>query len=198
MGDVGQFFVTAGNQLYDAFVGNPIAQAIGLLSLVLSLASFQQKRRSRLMLLQMLASLSCAVSLIMLGGITGGILDLIAFSRTVVFSQRGKHRWADSPLWLVGYIVLIVAVGIITWEQGSIVSLFAILGTVLSTLALYMKEPRLIRLISLLVGPCWIAYNFVYGSAFGILNELIAMTSIIVALVRHDVGKGKRRVKSEE
>ncbi len=168
----------------DSFISNPIAQAIGFISLVLSLASFQMKTRGGILFLQMLASLTCAFSLIMLGGLSGGILDLVAFSRTLVFSLCDRYKWAKSSLWLPFYFVLIIAVGIITWDKGGIGSLFAILGTLLSTVALYMKKERLMRIVSLFVGPCWIIYGMIYSSCFGILNELIAMTSIIIALIR--------------
>ena len=170
--------------MVDSFKGNPIAQLIGFISLLLSLLSFQMKKRSGIMLFQMLASLSCAVSLIMLGGIAGGILDVVAFSRTFVFSLSDRYKWAGSKWWLCFYFAVIIGVGILTWDTGSIGTLFAILGTLLSTVALFMKKERLIRIISLFVGPCWIIYGMIYSSCFGILNELIAMTSIIIALVR--------------
>ena len=178
------FFVTAYAEMVDSFKSNPIAQLIGFISLLLSLLSFQMKKRSGIMLFQMLASLSCAVSLIMLGGIAGGILDVVAFSRTFVFSLSDRYKWAGSKWWLCFYFAMIIGVGILTWDTGSIGTLFAILGTLLSTVALFMKKERLIRIISLFVGPCWIIYGMIYSSCFGILNELIAMTSIIIALVR--------------
>ena len=178
------FFVTAYEQMLDSFSNNFVAQMIGLAALLLSLISFQMKTRYAILFFQMLASLSCAVSLIMLGGIAGGILDVVAFSRTLVFSLSNKYKWAGSRVCLFTYFAIIIAVGILTWEKGSIVTLFAILGTLLSTLALYMKSERNIRIISLFVGPCWIAYNLIYSSCFGILNEIIAMSSIVIALVR--------------
>jgi len=178
------FFVKAYHEMIDSFINNPIAQAIGFLALLLSLISFQMRRRGTVLIFQMLASISCAISLIMLGGIAGGILDLIAFSRTFVFSLSDKYKWAGSRACLFFYFILIIAVGILTWEAGSIATLFAILGTLLSTLALYMKNEQRLRIISLFVGPCWIAYNLIYSSCFGILNEIIAMTSICIALVR--------------
>lgn len=182
---IGDFFISAYNEMLDSFINNPAAQAIGLLALILSLVSFQMKKRRTILLFQMLASLACAVSLIMLGGITGGILDVVAFSRTLVFSLSDKYRWAGSKICLGSYFALIIAVGIVSWDTGSIASLFAILGTLLSTLALYMKNERTLRIISLFVGPMWIIYNLIYSSAFGILNELIAMTSIVIALIRN-------------
>ena len=190
---IADFFVTAYTEMCDSFVNNPVAQAIGFLSLVLSLVSFQMKTRTQILIFQCMASLSCAVSLIMLGGIAGGILDVVAFSRTLVFSLADRYKWAKCKLWLPFYIILIVAVGIITWDPTGIGTLFAIAGTLLSTVALYQKSERLMRIISLFVGPCWIIYSLIYSSAFGALNEIIAMTSLIIALVRLrkvDTGRG--------
>ena len=178
------FFVKAYEEMLYSFIYNPVAQAIGFLSLLLSLVSFQMKKRCTILLFQMLASISCAVSLIMLGGIAGGILDLVAFSRTLVFSLSDKYKWAGSRACLFFYFGIITVVGILTWEHGTIASLFAILGTLLSTLSLFMKNEQRLLIISLFVGPCWIAYNLIYSSCFGILNEIIAMTSIITALIR--------------
>lgn len=192
---IGDFFISAYNEMLDSFINNPAAQAIGLLALILSLVSFQMKKRRTILLFQMLASLACAVSLIMLGGITGGILDVVAFSRTLVFSLSDKYRWAGSKICLGSYFALIIAVGIVSWDTGSIASLFAILGTLLSTLALYMKNERTLRIISLFVGPMWIIYNLIYSSAFGILNELIAMTSIVIALIRNASTIKERQIK---
>ena len=190
---IADFFVTAYTEMCDSFVNNPVAQAIGFLSLVLSLVSFQMKTRTQILIFQCMASLSCAVSLIMLGGIAGGILDVVAFLRTLVFSLADRYKWAKCKLWLPFYIILIIAVGIITWDPTGIGTLFAIAGTLLSTVALYQKSERLMRIISLFVGPCWIIYSLIYSSAFGALNEIIAITSLIIALVRLrkvDTGRG--------
>jgi len=51
---------------------------------------------------------------------------------------------------------------------------------------LWMKQEKHIRLISLTVGPCWMVYNVVTGAYTGALNELLAMTSIVIGLIRHD------------
>ena len=83
------------------------------------------------------------------------------------------------------YFAVIIAVGILTGEQGSYVALFAILGTLFSTVSLWMRNEKLLRVIALFAGPCWIIYNLCYSSCFGILNEIVAMTSIIIALIRN-------------
>ena len=162
---------------------NIAAQIVGIFGIVLSLLSFQLKQRKYIMLFQMTASLMFSAQLFMVGAITGGCLDMISFVRTLIFANNSK-KWASSPLWLVGFICVMIATGIMTWENAW--SLLPILGAVLSTVALWMKEEKYIRLISLFVGPCWPIYNLVNGAYTGAANEVLAMTSIVIGMIRHD------------
>ena len=168
---------------------NLIAQAVGLVALVLSLASFQFKSRKGIMAAQMSASLLFSLQLFMVGAVTGGCLDLISFVRTLIFSNNTK-KWASSKLWLYFFVAVMVIIGIFTWQDWT--SILAICGSVLSTFALWMKEPKNVRRISLFVGPCWLIYNIINGAYTGALNECIAMVSIIIGIIRYD-----RKPKSE-
>lgn len=162
---------------------NIAAQIVGIFGIAFSLLSFQLKKRRYIMLFQMTASLMFSAQLFMVGAITGGCLDMISFVRTLIFANNSK-KWASSPLWLVGFIAVMIATGIMTWEN--IWSILPIMGSVLSTVALWMKRERNIRLVSLLVGPCWMIYNVITGAYTGALSEVIAMTSIVIGLLRHD------------
>ncbi|MBE6637762.1 MAG: YgjV family protein [Ruminococcaceae bacterium] len=167
------------------------AQIVGLFGIACSLLSFQQKDRKRVMLFQMTASALFCIQLFMVGAITGGCIDSISFIRTVVFSQNDK-KWASSPIWLGVFIVAMIVTGLLTWQNAW--SILPILGSVLSTIALWMKKSSHIRGISLFVGPCWLVYNLVHGAYTGALNEVLAMTSIMIGIFRHDL---KRKSKTE-
>ncbi len=169
------------------------AQIVGIMGIALSLLSFQFSKRKSIMLAQMLANLLFALQLFMVGAITGGCLDLISFVRTLIFSNNTKP-WAKSRWWLFAFILLMIAAGIFTWKDGW--SILPMIGSVLSTLALWMKKEQTIRLISLGVGPCWLVYNLVVGAYTGALNEILAMISIVVGLIRHNKHiKGKKLSK---
>lgn len=163
------------------------AQVVGLFGLLFSVLSFQQKQRQGVMKYQVLASLSFALQLFLLRAFTGAYLDTISIVRTCVFANKEK-KWASSPLWLYFFAGLVLVVGVLTFNN-SWINIFAIMGTLLSTLALWMKNSKHIRLISLLVGPCWIIYNLAVGGYTGVINEIIAMTSIVVGILRHDIKK---------
>jgi signal transduction histidine kinase len=158
-----------------------ISQGIGLVAIACSLLSFQAKKRSGIMALQMTASMLFCIKLFLLGAFTGACLDLISFFRTLIFANNQK-KWASSPLWLAFFAAVMVATGILTWESP--LSILAIFGALFSTLALWMKKETHIRLISLLVGCCWIVYYIPFKDFTGIASEAIAMLSILISLLR--------------
>lgn len=165
---------------------NIAAQIVGAFGILFSLLSFQFAKRKYILLSQMTASLLFSAQLFMVGAVTGGCLDMISFVRSLIFLNNQK-KWASSKLWLVGFIGIMIVTGIFTWENPW--SILPIVGSVLSTVALWMKDGKHIRMISLLVGPCWLVYNIVNGAYTGAFNELLAMTSIVIGLIRCDRAK---------
>ena len=166
-----------------------LTEGVGLLGIIACLLAFQMKKRNAIMFMQLLGVALFGLQLALLKAWTGAILDAISFVRTFIFSKRADKEWAQHPFWLVFFIIVQLATGILTWE--SFISIFAILGTLLATFALWMKKPKYIRLICLFVGPCWIVYNSVIGAYTGVLNEVIAMTSIVIGIIRYDIKKKK-------
>lgn len=162
---------------------NIAAQIVGAFGILFSLLSFQFAKRKYILLSQMTASLLFSLQLFMVGAITGGCLDMISFVRTLIFMNNQK-KWASSKLWLVGFILIMISTGILTWENAW--SILPIIGSILSTVALWMKKGKHIRMISLLVGPCWLVYNIINGAYTGAFNEVLAMTSIVIGLFRCD------------
>ena len=162
---------------------NIAAQLVGVVGIAFSLLSFQCSKRKHIMVVQKMASLSFSAQLFMVGAVTGGCLDLISFVRTLVFANNSKG-WAKSKWWLYGFVGVMIATGILTWKDGW--SILPIVGSILSTVALWMRKEKHIRLVSLAVGPCWLVYNLVQGAYSGALSEVFAMTSIVIGLIRHD------------
>ena len=166
-----------------------LVQSVGWVALICSAISFQQKKRVGILLWQATATLVSSIYLFLLGAYEGACLDLLGFVAKMTFSKGGKVLGVSLGVWRIVFLGAMLVAGILTWAD--IYSLLAILASCLSLLALSMKSPTKIRLISLLVGPCWIVYNLVYGAYPSILMECIALTSIIIAIVRYDIKKKK-------
>ena len=162
-----------------------IAEVIGIIGIICSILSFQCSQRKNVMLFQVLASLMFCTQLFLVGAVTGACLDSINFFRSLFFSIDKK--WAKSNWWLALFILLLLAAGIATWQNAY--SILPMIGSLLSTVALWMKTSKKIRLISFFSGPYWLIYNVVNGAYSAAVNELIAMTSIVIGILRHDIKK---------
>ncbi len=166
-----------------------LIQSVGWLALICSAISFQQKKRLGILLWQATATLVSSIYLFLLGAREGAYLDLLSFAGKMVFSKGGAVLGIPLSVWRIVFLGAMLAAGILTWAD--IFSLLAILASCLSLFALSMKNPTHIRIISLFVGPCWIVYNWVYHAYPSILMECIALTSIVIAIIRYDIRKKK-------
>lgn len=169
-----------------------VAEVIGIIGIICSILSFQCEQRKRVMLFQVMASFMFTTQLFLVGAVTGACMDLINFVRSLFFSI--DREWAKSKWWLVLFMAILICAGIVTWKDAY--SILPIIGSLLSTVALWMKTSKNIRLISLFSGPCWLVYNIVNGAYSAAVNELIAMTSIVIGMLRYDVRK-KDAVKEQ-
>lgn len=165
-------------------LNNIIIQSIGFFSTALSLASFQQKSRKRILCFQMAASFTFSLHLILLGAITGGVLDFVSFIRTLIFSNNEK-QWAKSPIWLYVFLLFFAVSGILTWAGW--VSLLAIAGTLIQTVSLWLKKPFHTRVVCLCSAPLWFVYNMLNMSYAGMVMEAVAAVSIIIGIIRNDL-----------
>ncbi len=175
---------------------NVLIQGVGWLALICSAISFQQKKRVGILLWQSTATLISSLYLFLLGAYEGACLDLLSFAGKMVFSKGSAVIGISLSVWRIIFLAAMLIAGILTWSD--IFSLLAIFGSCLSLFALSMKSPTKIRFISLLVGPCWIVYNWVYHAYPSILMECIALTSIIIAIIKYDIKKKDSTIESTQ
>lgn len=161
-----------------------IAQGIGVIALIIAIISFQQNSQKRIVTLQMISSVFFCVHFCMLDAFLGGVLNGIGILRAAIFRNR-DHAWASHWLWFVLFCVLFVAAGIFFWEGP--LSLLPITAMLLTTVAFWIKNARIVRFVTMPSSPLWMIYNWVHGSYPGILTEVCVLSSILVAIFRYDV-----------
>ena len=161
-----------------------IAQCIGFDAMAAAIVCFQQKERRRIMLWQLVCTALWSVHFFVLGNPTGGVVNAMQTLRCVIFFLKDNHRWAQSRLWPALFIALSGVAGVLTWQNAW--SLLPLVGMVISTVALWMQEPKYIRRLTIPVSLSWLVYNAVNGSIAGVCNEIFATTSILIAMFRYD------------
>ncbi len=175
-------------------MGNWIAQAIGFAGLILAILSFQKKERNGILFFQIMASLAYFVHFLLLGAVTGAIMNLLGATRNYIFSNQEKG-WAGKPFWLYLFIAVYVLAAALTWKGPY--SLLPMAGMIVGTVSFWIKDPKVTRLVFLLSPPCWFMYNLISGSIPGMATEIFTAASILVGIIRFDLRKRPSPMDSE-
>ena len=161
-----------------------IAQIIGFCAMAMTMTSFQQKNRKKLMFFQLICTGLWSLHFFVLGNMTGGVVNAIQTFRCVIFYYKETQKWAQSKFWLGLFLVASAVAGALTWEN--LLSILPILGMVFSTVALWMPKPKQIRMMTIPVSLSWLVYNACSKSIAGVCNEIFALISIGTAMWRLD------------
>lgn len=164
-----------------------IAQLIGFVALILLVIVFQRDNRKSMLRLMMAAALLYSVHFFMLGAFTGAAMNLLNMFRSYVFVNRDDAKWARHNWWLYVFLGAIFTLGVATWAGWY--SVLAIVAVSVQTIAFWSTNTRVIRYISLIVPPCWFAYNLIVGSIPGMLTEAMILGSLLVGIYRFDIKK---------
>lgn len=165
-----------------------IASVIGM---ILTIASFQMKTRKQIISFQFAGSAFYLISFLLLQSWTGVCLNIVFLIRNFVCYFGKDKAWAQHKIWLPVLLIGVIAAGMIGYR--SLWDLLPVVGSVFGTVAMYMKNENMLRLLKLGDSPCWLIYNCTVPSVGGIIGEVFNITSIIVGLIRYKkdgIGKG--------
>ncbi len=173
-----------------------VTQAIGIVAMAMNILSYQQKKQSGVILVQMLGATLFAIHFWMLGATVGALLNAIAVVRAVIFYYQ-KQLHADHIAWTVGFELVFVACYVLTFTvfgkeptvPNLIVEFLPVIGMTALTLGYRKKDAGAIRRWGLVSSPAWLIYNIVNLSIGAICCETISIVSIVVGILRLDKTK---------
>ena len=160
----------------------------GFSAVLFYLLCFQFKNAKSIIACRLLSSVLYTVQYILLFAFVGAAMDAFAIVMSTLAYNKDKPfiKRFKIPI-VVTTSIIIAAIGLLLYEN--IFSLLPIAGVLLEGISSWMKNEKLIRIVSLFAIPCWFAYNIVtraYGAAFG---SIFALISVISSLVRYSDSK---------
>ena len=169
------------------------AQAVGIAAMFFNILSFQQRTRQRVIAFQLIGGALFAANFLMLGAYVGGILNVIAVIRALIFLNKERFR-ADHILWQVGFAAVYLLSYLLTFTVfGKPVTLFncvteflPIVGMVASTISFRYSDAKTIRRFSLISSPSWLVYNIANFAVGATICEVFCLVSIVVGILRLD------------
>lgn len=170
-----------------------LAQVLGYIGLACSVAAFQCKKHSRVMVLKTSNEIFFAMQYFLLGTYTGMAMNLVSSARNLTFAHLIKKGKSTLPFQIL-FCLFFIAAGIATWQNW--ISLMVILAKILTTVVYGVKNTKIIRFATIPTSIFWLVYNYSCHSSAGMLCEIFALISIFSAIIRIDI-IGRKKVANQ-
>lgn len=173
------------------------SQCLVIAAMACLAVTFLIKNKISILILCAISSTLYAIQYGLLGAFTGMILNLIAVARAIWFfinEKRGKSQDLFSLITIFSVIVVFSILTYFCW-----VDILAMTATLLYSFAIWQKKTMQYRFLAIVCSVCWITYNIIYLSIFGIVAEssmLIVEVIGVVALYTSNK-KEKRQIIAE-
>lgn len=163
-----------------------IAFIVGLAAVTLFLLSYLQQKRKHIIILNATSRLLYIIQYLLLGAFEGAALDIAGILSSVMAQKKNLTFIKKHIKWFVAANgLLIIIVGLCVYEN--VFSLLPIAGVLLHTGAFWIDNEKIIRRISLIGCPFWLAYNIVSGAYGSCIGDVLSMVSLVVSMVRYDL-----------
>ena len=195
-----------------------LAQVLGVIAIASNIYAMQFNRHGLIMLFKLIGSFLFCVQYLLLGAYVGMIMDLIGTIRNIIFAYLVKKEKSTTP-YIIFFAILTVVLGmltvIMTWSEtiktvsvwsdnvkiatliAVIISILSISAKLISTIAYGIKSAHTIRMLNIPSCSCWVVYNLVCLSFTGVVNEMLTISSIIIAEIRFKEKKPKEQIDNK-
>ena len=164
-----------------------IGQVFGLCAMLSLFLIYQQKSRKKILIAKLSADVCWVAHYLCIGGTAGMIPNMVGIFRELIFINRKDKKWAGSIFWPILFVLINWGLGIRTFY--SVFNILPIAASTFVTVSLWIDNPRLTKLICLPVSLAFLVYDIYIGSYVGIVNESIAIVSILISFVKERKNK---------
>lgn len=170
-----------------------IAQIIGIIAMLFNILSYQCKKQKTVIAMQLFGGALFAANFLLLGAAVGGILNILATVRAIVFLFKKKLK-ADRLPWFIAFVLSYVSVYILNFTLfekeptllNLILEILPVIGMTALNVGFRLKDAAAVRKCGLVSSPAWLIYNIAVGSWGAIICEVLTLISIFVGMLRHD------------
>lgn len=159
-----------------------LSQIFGLGAMLSLFLSYQQNKREKFLFCKLGADVCWVGHYLLLGAFAGIIPNFVGVFREIIFMNSEKHRWADSPIWLIAFLCINIVLGFCNYDVC--IDALPIIASVFVTVSMWIKKLNLTKLMITVACALFWVYNFYIGSIVGVINETLSIISIIIFFVR--------------
>ena len=162
-----------------------VAQALGIVGLVIIVLSFQFKKNSHFFLLQGTGSFMFFLNFLLIGAWGGALFNLCNLVRGLLFLKDARKPWKLIVVEL-SYVVCFVVSVILdhSWQQILLVALPCV-ALIIMSVFMWKGNSKHIRLCQITCSsPAWIVHNIFNLSIGGLICECFNIVSSVIYLIR--------------
>ncbi len=159
-----------------------IAQLFGVGAMAALFSVYQQSERKKLIISKLAADLCWTVHYLCLGAYGGMIPNAVGIFRELVFVSRENKKWANNIIFPFVFIIINWFLGVSTLKSA--INILPIAASTFVTIALWCKNPKLTKMISMPVSVAFLIYDLFVGSYVGIINESIGILSFMIYFIK--------------
>ena len=156
----------------------------GIIAVALFLLCFQLKTRRSIIICNICSRAMYVLQYLLLFAFVGAAMDTASVATSTFAYKKDTNfvRKYKIPI-LIFLHAGILTIGILLYTN--IFSLFAIFGVLFESAASWMRREKMIRIISIFSVLSWLVYNIVSGAYGSAIGSVLALVSIISALIRY-------------
>ena len=162
-----------------------IAQAFGIVGLVIIVASFQCKKNRNFFLMQGIGSFMFFINFIMINAYGGAFFNLVNLVRGLLFSKNDKRLWKPILVEMLYTACFIFSIVLSPSPEQIILVAIPFAALVAMTVFMWLGNDKHIRYSQITyMSPAWIVHNIFNFSLGGLICESFNMVSSVIYLMR--------------
>ena len=173
-----------------------ILNGFGVIAIICKIFEYQVVKRDTMFVLSTVANFCWVLYFAMYGNFASTLTCAINVIKLLIFMQRGKHAWAESVWWLIGFLVLQVFVTVFTVRAWY--DVFSVTAGFLGILAYFVVNQKKYRALSFVHMAVWVANSIVNFYPIALISDSMSTVSCGIAIWRYDLSKKSRLDKKTE
>ena len=153
-----------------------VANVIDFLASILMVASGSIKKKAKILAVQIIQLLMQSVSMLLLGGITGAVNNVLSCLRNYL-CYKEKLNW----VWKAILIAASVALTLLLNDQG-LLGIIPVAVCTVYILLMDMKDPIAFKLLVTLTFVPWVFYHFFLGAYVAAVFDVLSVATNAVTL----------------
>ncbi len=164
-----------------------IAQAFGIVGMVIIIASFQAKKNKLFFVMQGVGSFMFFINFLLIGAYAGALFNLTNLVRGLLFSKNTKKTWkliVTEILYSGCFAFSLIFIWGDMWQI--FLSALPCAALLVMSVIMWNGNGKVIRYAQVsFMSPAWIVHNIFNFTLGGLICESFNMVSSVIALIRY-------------